>query len=96
MEPRNPLAPTQHPDEPTCSRPQRLIQSGLVALGWVVPWVAAVPQAPARPNATASTGHQAERRDVSFCLSFHLALLGPTGAHCLDGPTNLTCKENTL
>ena len=72
--------------------PQRLIQAGLVALGWVVPWARRVPQAPARPNAT----NRIDRAPggavgVSFCL----ALLGPTGAHCLDGPTNLTCKENT-
>jgi hypothetical protein len=57
---------------------------------------AAGPQTPARPNAT----NRIDRAPggpagMSFCLSFHLALLGPTGAHCLDGPTNLTCKDST-
>jgi hypothetical protein len=28
-------------------------------------------------------------------LSFHLAVLGPTGAHWLDAPTDLSCKETT-
>jgi hypothetical protein len=32
---------------------------------------------------------------MSFRLSFHLALLGPTGAHWLDDPPDLSCKENT-
>jgi hypothetical protein len=35
------------------------------------------------------------RRQVSFCLSFHLALLGPSGAHWLDDPPDLTCKDST-
>jgi len=33
--------------------------------------------------------------DMSFPLSFHLALLGPTGAHWLDDPPDLSCKETT-
>jgi hypothetical protein len=32
---------------------------------------------------------------MSFFLSFHLALLGPTGAHWLDGPSDLSCNETT-
>jgi hypothetical protein len=32
---------------------------------------------------------------MSFCLSFHQALLGPTGAHWLDDPPDLSCKERT-
>jgi len=32
---------------------------------------------------------------MSFCLSFHLALLGPTAAHWLDDPSDLTCKDST-
>jgi hypothetical protein len=32
---------------------------------------------------------------MSFPLSFHLALLGPTGAHWLDDPSDLTCKDST-
>ena len=32
---------------------------------------------------------------MSFFLSFHLALLGPTGAHWLDDPPDLTCKDST-
>jgi len=31
---------------------------------------------------------------MSFRVSFHLALLGPTGAHCLDDPSDLSCKES--
>src|SRR5829696_3687589 len=32
---------------------------------------------------------------MSFSVSFHQALLSPTGAHWLDDPSDLTCKENT-
>jgi hypothetical protein len=32
---------------------------------------------------------------MSFRLSFHQALLDPTGAHWLDDPPDLTCKETT-
>ena len=32
---------------------------------------------------------------MSFFLSFHLTLLGPTGAHWLDDPPDLTCKDST-
>jgi hypothetical protein len=32
---------------------------------------------------------------MSFFLSFHLALLGPTGAHWLDGPPDLSGKYST-
>jgi hypothetical protein len=28
-------------------------------------------------------------------MSFHLALLGPIGAHWLDDPSHLTCKDST-
>ena len=28
-------------------------------------------------------------------MSFHLALLGPTGAHWLDDLSDLSCKETT-
>jgi hypothetical protein len=31
----------------------------------------------------------------SFCSSFHQALLGPTAAHWLDDPPDLTCKDST-
>ena len=82
MEPRNPLAPTQHPDEPTCSRPQRLIQSGTggARMGGAMGRGGSPRHRPGRTPPIASTEHQAERRDVSFCSSFHLTLLGPTGA----------------
>jgi hypothetical protein len=33
---------------------------------------------------------------VSFCLSFHLALLDPTRAYWLDDPPDVTCKDSTL
>jgi hypothetical protein len=32
---------------------------------------------------------------MSFRVSFHLALLGPTGAHWLDDPSDVSCKETT-
>jgi hypothetical protein len=32
---------------------------------------------------------------MSFLLSFHQAPLGPTGAHWLDDPPDLSCMENT-
>ena len=32
---------------------------------------------------------------MSFSVSFHQALLGPTGAHWLDDPTDLNCKDTT-
>ena len=31
---------------------------------------------------------------MSFFLSFHLALLGPTGAHWLDDPPEVSCKDS--
>ena len=35
------------------------------------------------------------RDTTSFCLSFHQGLLGPTGAHWLDDPSDLSCKDST-
>jgi hypothetical protein len=32
---------------------------------------------------------------MSFCLSFHLALLGPTGAYWLDDLSDVTCRNST-
>jgi len=32
---------------------------------------------------------------MSFRLSFHQALLRPSGAHWLDDPPDLSCKETT-
>ena len=32
---------------------------------------------------------------MSFRLSFHQALLGPTGAHWLDTASDLSCKDST-
>ena len=32
---------------------------------------------------------------MSFHLSFHLTLLGPTGAYWLDDPFDLSCKDST-
>jgi hypothetical protein len=43
------------------------------------------------PEAPTSAG--GERR--SFCWSFHLALLGPTGPHWLDDPSDLSCHDST-
>jgi hypothetical protein len=41
------------------------------------------------------TGCRGKRRDMSFCLSFHQALLGLSGAHWLDDPSDLACKDST-
>ena len=32
---------------------------------------------------------------MSFCLSFHLALPGLSGAHWLDDPPDVSCKNHT-
>ena len=32
---------------------------------------------------------------MSFRFSFHLALLGPTGAHWLDDPPDLSSRDST-
>ena len=32
---------------------------------------------------------------MSFSMSFHLPLLGPTGAYWLDTASDLSCKEST-
>jgi hypothetical protein len=32
---------------------------------------------------------------MSFSMSFHQALLRPSGVHSLDDPSDLSCKENT-
>jgi hypothetical protein len=32
---------------------------------------------------------------MPFHLSFHLTPLGPTGAHWLDEPPDLSCEEST-
>jgi hypothetical protein len=37
--------------------------------------------------------HGSRRR--SFCWSFHLTLLGPTGPHWLDDPLDVSCKDRT-
>jgi hypothetical protein len=56
---------------------------------------AAVREAPARPTATnlidRAPGGAA---GVSFCLSFHPALLGRSGAYWLDGPPDLSCQDS--
>jgi len=42
----------------------------------------------------ASTG-RGGRRELSFPMSFHQALLRPTGAYWLDGPPDLSCQDST-
>ena len=32
---------------------------------------------------------------MSFCLSFHLAVLRLTGAYWLDDPSDVSCKQDT-
>jgi hypothetical protein len=50
-------------------------------------------EAPALPSATNSVDTApGGAAGMSFCLSFHLALLGPTGAHWLDNAPNVSCK----
>ncbi len=45
---------------------------------------------------SASEGRGAEASSaMSFCLSFHLPVLGPTGPHWLDDPPDPTCKDST-
>jgi len=44
-------------------------------------------------TAIAGVNHRVGMRRISFCLSFHLALLGPTGAHWLDGPPDVSCRD---
>jgi len=34
-------------------------------------------------------------RELSFPMSFHPALLGLTGAHWLDDPSDVSCKDST-
>ena len=41
------------------------------------------------------TGCRGKRRDMSFCSSFHEALLGLTGAYWLDDPPDLACQDST-
>jgi hypothetical protein len=49
---------------------------------------------PSRSDALAVCGAR-EPRGMSFRLSFHLALLGPTGADWLDDPSDLSCRDST-
>jgi hypothetical protein len=35
------------------------------------------------------------REGMSFSLSFHQPLLGPSGAHWLDDASDLSCKDST-
>jgi hypothetical protein len=46
-----------------------------------------------RPRPRPENGRQRAR--LSFSMSFHLALLGPTGVHWLDDPPDLTCNDST-
>jgi len=44
----------------------------------------------------ASEGDGAEASSaMSFLLSFHLPVLGPTRAHWLDDPPDVTCRDST-
>jgi hypothetical protein len=63
----------------------------LLALGSVVPRSVG-PHSIGSAEAGHRVGLSAGR---SFCLSFHLALLGPTGAHWLDDPPDRSCKDST-
>jgi hypothetical protein len=48
-----------------------------------------------RPKTERASG-EGVRQPVRFGgMSFHLALLSPTGVHQLDRPSDLSCKENT-
>ena len=63
----------------------------LMALSWVS-------QGRGDPEAWARRKRHLSRRargGMSFWLSFHLPLLGPTGAHWLDDPPDLSCKGST-
>jgi hypothetical protein len=39
--------------------------------------------------------HSSERPRRSFRQSFHQALLRPSGAHWLDDPSDVSCKDST-
>ena len=59
-------------------------------------WARRVHQAPARPSATNRLDRTpGGAAGMSFRLSFHQALLGPTGAHWLDDPPDVSCKDST-
>jgi hypothetical protein len=49
----------------------------------------------ARQMITRNRGYVRRARRRSFQLSFHQVLLGPTGAHWLDDPPDLSCKAST-
>jgi hypothetical protein len=46
-------------------------------------------------NRSCELSREGSGHSMSFCLSFDHASLGPTGAHWLDGPSDLSCKERT-
>jgi hypothetical protein len=63
----------------------------LLALSWVS-------QGRGDPEAWARRKRHLSHRakgGMSFWLSFHLPLLGPTGAHWLDDPPDLSCQDGT-
>jgi hypothetical protein len=75
----------QHPSMPRCLADETL------ALGSVLPRSVG-PHSIGTAEATHRVGPSA---GMSFRLSFHLALLSPTGAHWLDRPPDTSCKDST-
>jgi hypothetical protein len=57
-------------------------------------------RAPCRPfHSSVRPNRRHGRRErggqMSFSMSFHPAILGPSGAHWLDGPPDLSCQDST-
>jgi hypothetical protein len=66
----------------------------LLALGWVVSRRGG-PEALARPSAHIEAARRRWSGGMSVSMSFHLALLGPSGAYWLDNPPDLSSKDAT-
>ena len=75
----------QHPSMPRCLADETL------ALGSLLPRSVG-PHSIGTAEAAHRVGPSA---GMSFRLSFHLALLSPTGAHWLDRPPDTSCKDST-
>jgi hypothetical protein len=48
-----------------------------------------------QPTTSTRPTESEELMDMSFWVPFHTASLGPTGAHWLDDPPDVSCKEGT-
>jgi hypothetical protein len=93
---RNPLAPTRHPGESICLRPQRLMQSGAAGarLGGAM-------GATGPPGTGLAKRHQSHRQGTRRSGGRVILLVIPPGATqpyrstLLDDAPDLTCKDST-